>query len=48
MKYFKSYLPQSNVAIDKQSHIPKKIFMTWHSHQLSDDMYNKYSVMDKK
>ena len=47
MKYFKSYLPQSNVAIDKQSHIPKKIFMTWHSHQLSDDMYNNIQLWIK-
>ncbi|EDZ90660.1 glycosyltransferase family 32 protein [Francisella tularensis] len=47
MKYFKFYLPQGNSTVDQQTHIPKKIFMTWHSHQLSDEMYSNIQLWIK-
>ncbi len=46
MKNFESYLPESN-AIAEEGSIPKKIFMTWSSHQLSDAMYDNIQLWIK-
>ncbi|API86487.1 glycosyltransferase family 32 protein [Francisella uliginis] len=46
MKHFQSYLPKSSFSND--GHIPKKIFMTWDSHQLSNDMYDNIQLWIEK
>jgi len=45
MKQFQSYLPDTSYIND--SSITKKIFMTWSSHQLSDDMHNNIQLWIK-
>ena len=47
MKYFKSYLPINDVKTE-EGNIPKKIFMTWSSHELSNTMYNNVQLWVEK
>jgi len=43
MKKFQSYIPQDNVVVNNVK-IPKKIFMIWNSHELSDAMYENIQL----
>ena len=47
MKYFKEYIPKDSLS-NKLYQIPKKIFMTWDSHELSDDMHNNIQLWIEK